>query len=685
MTDLQERITQLEKQLDQCHRGKNQPTVIYTNDQYHSENFSNDDVDGLTTGSSKISKRSSTCTCKNKSKVSAFMYDMELNHAPMQPEFRKEHTEVNDKKDDLPQNKQLGKAEKEWFRKQKIIKNEPLIYYAETKTCSPFARHARMSAERRLKKRRQPKTYLDKVMSKQYKPKVLVFNPRSTGELSVPMCRDAHECHSNVGVVESDLCSCCYGNFQNIDKYIGKTNYSTILEEPSTSRQQCYYDDKFYDIVPVKENTDSDRAKDEEKQQQQVNMQKVLKKMDMLCKPSEIRPKIRPVTVNYHTITPNRTWNSQRLYQKGKCPVVNKNQKMASRHSNITSCSIDCGGIYARNPGIKLFKSPKNKRPIKKYADLETIHVSKNQEPQKGDGNQPDMKTEETLKQIKSILITVLSEVKSNSQNQPLEKGKRDVVIQKGLSQSEMLYSNSGLMHNFSYGPYGMNPYINSQVLPNMCYPLTCPLRYTQNYPILVQPPPRPMCASCYKPRSKESEQFPTRKIISAATNTAESGLNKRTTETEHLIKEIYKSMALGLETQVPAKETVTRGASDKSIGSKNGQKPKKKIDEVTSPFVTSESKSVTARVNVTPYRDDKQKKRATEETPASDIDGYKEEAEEESESEDSTDKSDSEESESTVVQVIRFLTPIQIFLCEPRNSSRRIGCQHAESMISIR
>lgn len=454
--------------------------------------------------------------------------------------------------------------------KDKIKPNSHMIYYAYTEN-SPFnngmcnemsfENHPKMNIDHVLSK-----SYLENVFERHFDPELVVDEFSDTSQFTSPICRDFH--NSGYCPYESDVCSCCHGQFQNLDKYIGKNQNFIIDPVTAHVRNQfnkdVYYDSNLYDVVPVKEK--NPKVTKEEK-----SLKKELKRpVDTRCWPDNSKFHAHtypeeyyhlklPLKSNKHrrpTCRLQETKDSMRR-KSPKCVKQNKVDKTIGQTDTSKSCSIDCGEIYQKP--VPKIETPELIRPIyRQNAACLAIDVGTNNlaitRSIQIDINSAENKTEETLNQIKSILKSVLQEVKTNPQinNTSEAKSKKDAVVQNGPSQSN-LQACSSLMHSFTYNnSSNANPCVitcNRQIPSHICY-TNDPyqrLKCTQNFPLLIHSPGRQMCGCCYKKNDNISRNV-TQPAASIATNTEIDNGEPRSKETDNLIKEIYKSMALTME-----------------------------------------------------------------------------------------------------------------------------------------
>ncbi|XP_034840425.1 uncharacterized protein [Maniola hyperantus] len=454
-------------------------------------------------------------------------------------------------------------------------KREPkthLVYIAQHIGNNPFNANVSLDLETLNNKTVSlSHAYLDNVIRKQYDPKFVVQEFSDTSHFSRPICRDTSDEFARSRLYESDVCSCCHGRFQNIDNYMPKgfdfINKLTQCEPNYTNK--TYYDSNLYDVVPVKENTNKPLKEGD-------SPKRGIRDIEIRCWPEQFRSKYRhdPKTAKYHAEThlkrrDNLTAHKLKLEQcKVEQKRINKQVHEASKVAPKT-CYIDVN----RNdtfPSAKVKKSEPVKKIVLKNEsidtdDLNTSLLLNNQSTQL-ELIPDDNKTESTLNQIKSILQSVLAEVKTNSKvNDSTEKKlKRDAVVQKGASQNNM-QGQSTLLHSFTYNnSYNANPYLPScsqqHSAGQYCLagtPYQPSIKYLQNFPVFVQTSSgRRLCACHYKNSSHKPSKY--KQASAAATNTdkertGEIQKNDGNKETEKLIKEIYKSMAATMD--FPTKE----------------------------------------------------------------------------------------------------------------------------------
>ncbi|KAG6461033.1 uncharacterized protein LOC115450668 [Manduca sexta] len=460
----------------------------------------------------------------------------------------------------------LNELRKKFLKKKKKAANKhkvetQLVYYARTDNARYNSRSTTRdftATETTTLKNHEMinQNCLSNVARKQYKTGKIIDRLSDSSQFSSPICRDVDETIRKSRTYESDICSCCHETFHNVDNYITNSPVNefanlTYYNHVNVNRN-AYYDSSLYDLVPVKE-----KPVRIEIPKRKEN------KIDMKCWPENVRAKARcpTVVVNYNTVTPTRPDYTKKLYTKAlkknfiEETMTTQDKRVAKfdQHTAMESsksCCVDLGELYpkpvqkAKTVIMTEAISPPH-RNAECFTDVVSAVDCQTVTPKLDD------KTEITLNQIKNILQSVLTEVKTNSQLKNTNKNaKKDAIIQKGTSQSNLL-DGSSFLNSFTYSPYNINPYgpsCSKQMPSNyFCHPgMPQSLRCMQNYPLFIHTPGRQMCTSCY--RSSQYKSCP--KNTTAATNTDEQ--DKRGKETEKLIKEIYKSVALG----VPGKDT---------------------------------------------------------------------------------------------------------------------------------
>lgn len=491
-------------------------------------------------------------------------------------------------------NSKTNNQRKRLFKsKKKILNNKkgtsPCVYYTHTYS-SPFLKsNAREEVPDYDKNDIMSRSYLAAMVSRQYKPEVLGDNISLQSHFSSPICRDVQQHTELTCPYESDLCSCCHGQFHNLDEHTNQQNHLQTYMLHQMNQGSAFYDTSQYDLVPVKEKSAKNRKDFErprKKDYERPRETELRPHIDMKCWPENVRTKYRyhPLyllpTTNYYTARPRADYT---IRDKGdsygrKMPVTYRRLEPVTRiltkrrkeiyrrerpvHIETSkSCSIDFGNVYPK----KFCKKPKKLESlqpmpvVKKNAECLTTVINNSEcqtEMSTIEVNSNDTKTEATLNQIKSILKSVLAEVKGSSQTKELlMQNKKDAVVQKGPSRNNMQAST--FMNSITYSRYGMNPspFVTSCSRPMNSSQYCCPyggMKCFHNFPVFIQNPGgRHMCSSCY--RSSQLKPSSMKQATTTATNT-EQIKEEHSKETEKLIKEIYKSMALTMD--FPNKDT---------------------------------------------------------------------------------------------------------------------------------
>ncbi|RVE43321.1 hypothetical protein evm_012025 [Chilo suppressalis] len=447
-----------------------------------------------------------------------------------------------------------------------------LVYYAQTES-GPFATYQNQTRATDKTGSRAPnedisRNYISEVIQKQYAAVPIAEEFPVCDQISSPVCRDLdsepdRQCNNNC---DTDLCSCLHGAFQNIDQSPNRVHIDPIPTcfYNNDANTSDFYDTSLYDMVPVKEKPAKSTTREAAKRKLHIG--------DMDAMSGKYRQKYRyhPFAVNYSKISPMPV-----VYPK-KLPVniINKKERQGKDLSKreevmrqlernqecIKKCSIDCGNVYVKRIDGKI-KQPtinpivsithKNAECLTNNVKESECQTTTSQSVQiDKDLFQDDKKTEDALNQIKSILQSVLTEVKTNSQGKKVvdEKSTKDAIVQKGMSQG-MMPGCSSMLNSYTYSPYNMNPYVAScspQVNPGAACCLNLPYvsgKYMHNFPVFIQSPMRDMC-SCYRNSSKAAKDMRLKLAATTATNTE---AKERSEETQKLIQEIYKSVKLNM------------------------------------------------------------------------------------------------------------------------------------------
>ncbi|XP_050344958.1 uncharacterized protein LOC126769960 [Nymphalis io] len=476
------------------------------------------------------------------------------------------------------------------FRKRKRKKNYKgnnkikthLVYYAQHTAENPFKiidnslkYNDSVSSNDEL-----CKSYLNKIMRRQYDPnEVKEFS--DTSHFSRPICRDVDNSHTNISKYESgsDICSCCHDKFRNIDYYMTKGDYDSIITKihNSVDNTNAFYDSNHYDVIPVKENSNKTlKNNNEQKIENEMNVEikcwaghlrtKHKRHSYFYNYQGEIPIKRRPNKILQDMLLIKTNQSSKSIKKKEKTKVLNNQIGCVTSKSFCIYCS-DVYPKHSRQAKPRKFENLKTiLQKHESVATDEEVHkLQVNNQSTQLDINKVDDYRELTLKQIKSILQSVLEEVKIDTKiNTPNEVIKKDVVVQKGASHNSMA-GDSTFLRSYNYNnSYNTNPHLAScskqTPLGQYCVPgIPCQhLKCLQNFPVFIQSTPgRHMC-SCYC--EKSSYKSHARQAITAATNTNKEPISS-SSETEKLIKEIYKSMAINMD--FPTKDSSKSECND--------------------------------------------------------------------------------------------------------------------------
>ncbi|KAL4706330.1 hypothetical protein ACJJTC_004939 [Scirpophaga incertulas] len=448
----------------------------------------------------------------------------------------------------------FDKIRKHKSAKKKHKCNTHLVYYAQTEyTPFDYTKNPQKTVNK-IDMHTISEIYLSRMLQKQYTASPYVDKYSLTSKFSSPICRDTDqstEATTGPKQNESDLCSCLHGHFHNIDQYIRDKSYSYSYDNSQTTD---FYDSSLYDMVPVKEVPQNPLARVYDSTKKRFTKRNI----QATYIPESCPPRYRHQTfVNHNEVcqTP--------VYYSGKPQkIVNAREKYLKHHkthctnenntSSANSCYIDCGDIYTKrmNTTNKARAAIAPVEPImsvnqKSAGCLTTCmnstecQTTTSQSVQIDNDLLYDYKTEDTLDQIKSILQTVLMEVKTNAQTKKevVEKPTKDAIVQKDISQKYMPGCSS-LLH--SYSSHNVNPNLTSysqQMSPGSCFPCgfgMMPGKYIHNFPVFVHTPGTKTYTCCYRHSARTNKTSTPQQAATAATNTDRPVY---TTETEKAYK----------------------------------------------------------------------------------------------------------------------------------------------------
>lgn len=529
------------------------------------------------------------------------------------------------------------KHEETRSNKRKLKYNKPhLVYYVRTGTKTPFnlLNEPSKSEQTTYHNRKNydltgldddyysvynncnmSERYVSSMIRKQYEHYPMGADFSDVSDFSTPVCRDPPR-DSGPERYESDICSCCHGPFHNVDDTMRLTQRGNMWETTSTlgmsqyAQQQvtgnsAFYDSSLYDIVPVKELPTKQRRDENE---YVIQEPKRFATHDV-CRTKAKRAKPRK-QYNYHNVVPLRViprYHAQRKKNNTKVMPQIKDSLGKLAHLKKTDwrrrdspmiSAVDCSPVYAR-PICTANISNKghiNRTPEKASVEVKNVEClttsvnnsecqtasTKSVQLEATESNENN--TEVTLNQIKSILQSVLMEVKTSSRmkNPPECISKKDAVVQKDQSQNNMqpavaatskikpVQDALSSLMNYSYSPYNLRPYgptCSRQVPSSQLSPPLSPFqpKCMHNYPLFIQTTGR-QCACRFRSIPKGVNTTGSTIVANApktpvhhpppatiATNTEQlsdrdTHLSSRSPETDKLIQEIYKSLAVNMD-----------------------------------------------------------------------------------------------------------------------------------------
>ncbi|XP_022124391.2 uncharacterized protein LOC110999579 [Pieris rapae] len=450
---------------------------------------------------------------------------------------------------------QQSKRRNIFRRKRKVARQETqkpkthFVYYAETINPLLLSRHLKSQVKPQFKKDIFS-AHLSKIMRKQYDSRFGLEAFSDTSHFTRPICKDTNSPARN----DSDICSCCYDRFQNIDNYMGNGVNFMVERDRSYVKSKdfntAYYDSKFYDMVPVKELSESSEKK------HQKAIPKTINNMNF-HKPPRNKYQIDPITLNYRAETYRRYQTRQDVFINE--PLPTKRQKYLQKKNQVyedtsRSFSVNCGSIYT-----KRVLSPKSTAIQDQAMSNERenhITVNINSKDNLGKTSKSiqlevdllnDTKTEAMLNQIKSILQSVLTEVKTNTQSNKGETVKKDAIVQKGSSENNIPNESVNHFTCTAPNPSFYSPYSQAYMpFGRVCFDnVPCQqVKCVQNSPYYMQSYQGRCKCSCQR-KNNSFFKCDTPHAITTATNTNSHTV---TTEANNLIQEIYKSVALNLD-----------------------------------------------------------------------------------------------------------------------------------------
>lgn len=523
VTDLQQKIIHLERQLEVATCGKKQVMCVqhatcgYTPPACHDSQGADD-----------------TCPASKKSIISC-----ECEPTP----------------------KTCSATKRKLFKKKK---KNVFCYYAQT-TTSPFSNYERLCDKQETQNTdtslNRPFISTD-IIRKQYQDDRYLEQATGSSQVSAPVCRDAGGAPPTGHA--SEVCSCCHGRFLDLDHDIESYELLSPTSVPTMSQpvhHSVYYDSSYYDMIPVKEKPDKTKKESE-------------RTMRREAKSYRSHAARNPLIMNCVLPPPSRCLRESHIrYPKRRDRPI---PRTWYKHDFSRNTFVECGDTYIKQHAVEKCRP---KTILLKNAECTTFNVNDSecqtessksiQQPETSATEAPiENKTEVTLNQIKNILQSVLTQVKTNNlvKNKPEEKKTKDANVQnEALNNSQ---DTSRLLNSYTFSPFAINPYLTacSPVEPlgkcpvpmmhqSMSMPpqgTSSPIPHIQNYPLFIHrtSAKQPPCSSCC--HSTDTKNKPAQPKQTSTSEFPRAEL--RSKETENLIKEIYKSVALSINS--PTNET---------------------------------------------------------------------------------------------------------------------------------
>ncbi|XP_068629740.1 uncharacterized protein [Battus philenor] len=398
----------------------------------------------------------------------------------------------------------------------------------------------------RQDKKEIDKDFIDDIIKRQYKPTKL-FNRIDSGfsQLSAPLCRDQDfSVHENIQE-GSELCSCCYDKPTVRDKIRYTPSYSDVRSICDTRlysskrypryrqsrRNQEYYNDTLYDLVPVKEKSS---PKSRRKFADYVIPYDHYKEVPP--SPRSLRPRFN-LTAQRHNDFEDVSLYVSRPRQKYAVPKLKPHVVDKNLQNDDFSCIsndeqvLPSAKVTSQNFPIGEYE---NSLPYPDHNQTNlTLNDLSQDKTQETDATVD--KTDKALYEIKDILQTFLEEMKRETlQSDKSDTSDKSLVKRKQEDEKTnvQMFPNSSHSFNDTNNQFlSKTPYV--QAFPNpCCYPIlpVCPINCVQNG--FVIPTQSHTCTACTN-HPKEPAQ--SKEEASGADNAS-----NKTDDTQQLIKEIY-------------------------------------------------------------------------------------------------------------------------------------------------
>ncbi|XP_026750248.2 uncharacterized protein LOC113510901 [Galleria mellonella] len=407
--------------------------------------------------------------------------------------------------------------------------------------------------------------FIADIIRKQYKP-TRIFDKRESDitQFSAPVCRD-QEFHVQENILEgSKLCSCCCDDYKRA-KYVHENEFSDMRSICDTrlysskrntrhkshrrhTNNYNYNDSRFYDLIPVKENSS---PKSKRKFSENINIPYHQYYKEVPPSPRTHRPQLNLKAQYFMEVDDEASYikrkNRRRRQDYGDTPdrldsnrslaVINI-QKQQNKHQ-----------IQQGNDAMNSLQTPTS-NDAQGNGSLQTpisnneqnncitngISLNKTQETDLSAD-----KTDKALCEIKDVLQTFLQEIKKETISQcgksEISNKSEEKVLSDFQNRSKINGSNNSQIgiNNYSMPPCSLPPalpFVPAFTSTNpCCYPLLpiCPMNCIQSS--YIMPSPSYTCANCAHNKEEVHENNQ---------NTTNNTFNTTNNETDHLIKEIY-------------------------------------------------------------------------------------------------------------------------------------------------
>ncbi|KAJ8725353.1 hypothetical protein PYW08_003536 [Mythimna loreyi] len=419
--------------------------------------------------------------------------------------------------------------------------------------------------------------FIADIIRRQYRPvKMFARKQSDLSQISAPVCRDQEYSIREDLQEGTELCSCCYDEHKHRKRYGDLSEMRSICDTRLYSskkhtrgkhrRGHKFNDSDIYDFIPVKEKSSpKTRRKFSE-----VDVLPFEYYKEVPPSPRTLRPRLNLKT-QYNSEYEDYIGHVKQTCKNGSPYRQRRQRERIPTDSDVTSVQVP---NYIKEQPRKIRKhmtiQSEKRGPRQKdnatmssfqyvpYANDQvnvTVDAAPNKTEEARKNEKSEDKTDKALCEIKDILQSFLHEIKKETIGSQCDK--YDVYSKSGDNGIHIANEQNTKMNNSSVMPNSRRNSINnfgvgcnaSPYMPSFqnpcCYPVmpVCPM----NYPMTMQngymmPSPSYTCANCVNV-TKESVHN-------------ESCCNKNTTtscraetshtETENLIKEIYKFVAQG-------------------------------------------------------------------------------------------------------------------------------------------